>query len=172
MTDTYVEEIQTCPRRIGGFGPWPHEERLDRWERNRWKATKEDADAEIAEFKRRNPQGAMGDPQWYGPPEQQPRTCSFCGGIHPDDAIELIRLGWEVESTDKGYKHYLNPGGTRMRHAVLMNRLRENAEKPFAGVPSVWSPLPPVKIYMQHFSEDQVARANAALAEAKAGRTG
>lgn len=167
MSKAYVEEVQTCPRRMCEFGPWPREEGLDRWQRDRWKATKEESDAYIADFMARNPGGSTGDHQWHGPPEQQPRTCSFCGGIHPDDAIELLRLGWEVDRTDKRYKAYLNPGGSRMRDQVLINRLRERAERPFAAVPSVWSPLPPVKVYLQHFDEDQVDRANAAIEAAK-----
>jgi hypothetical protein len=159
-----MSEIQTCGRRMLEFGPWKREEGSDEWRRDRWAATKEDADREVAEFMARSPNGSMGDPQWHGPPAEQPRTCSFCGGIHPDDAIELVRLGWEVEPTGKGYKRYLNPPGSKMRHEVLMRRLRAREPEPFRGVPSVWSPLPPVKLYTPHFTPEQATAFNEALA--------
>ena len=41
---------------------------------------------------------------------KKPRTCSFCGCIHPEDAITLVRdSNFTVESTTKNYKWYLNP---------------------------------------------------------------
>ncbi len=39
-----------------------------------------------------------------------PRKCSFCGGVHPDDAIELLESGKRTwGQTDKSYKGYLMP---------------------------------------------------------------
>ena len=63
------------------------------------------------------------------------RACSFCGGMHPDDAIAFVKAGCEVEGTDKGYKRYLRGQG-------------------IGG---------PGKLYIQHFSKDQVAEFNNAL---------
>lgn len=36
------------------------------------------------------------------------RTCSYCGSMHPDDVIELVRSGnAEIVPTDKNYKAYV-----------------------------------------------------------------
>lgn len=68
----------------------------------------------------------------------QPRTCSYCGGVHPDDAIRLISEGWRSGGTTKSYKRYLEPSGK-------------------------WSPVPPVKLYVHHFDDEHIKRFNAAL---------
>ncbi|MEZ0089953.1 hypothetical protein [Streptacidiphilus sp. EB129] len=34
-------------------------------------------------------------------------SCSYCGSLHPDRFMELVREGWIVEPTDKSYKAYL-----------------------------------------------------------------
>ncbi|MBY0512749.1 MAG: hypothetical protein K2P78_02415 [Gemmataceae bacterium] len=98
---------------------------------------------------------------WHWGP---PRTCSFCGGIHPEDAIRLLTEGWEVEGTTKGYKRYLRPPGTHAKNEAIMASLRGGAP---AEAPAVWSPVPPVKLYVQHLTEEQIERFNAAL---RAGR--
>lgn len=67
-----MDPQQTCPRRMGETGPWPHEEGQDVWR-----------------------QGT------FGP------SCSFCGSLHPDRFMELLREGWIVGPTDKSYKAYL-----------------------------------------------------------------
>lgn len=36
-----------------------------------------------------------------------PRTCSFCGSMHPDDAMELIEAGAEVTPTDSEFEAYV-----------------------------------------------------------------
>lgn len=66
----------------------------------------------------------------------QPRTCSFCGGVHPDDLEHLVyELGWHFEPTDKHYKLYLEPPlGTRPL------------------------PVPPVKVYAWHTYSGQITR--------------
>lgn len=155
-------EPQTCPRRMGEMGPWEYKPLLDHWERGRWAATKEEADAEVAEFMARNPNGSMGNVLWCYPGEQ-PRTCSFCGGVHPEDAIALIRAGWTSGGTTKAYKRYLEPPG-----------YAKWERDTFANVPvSEWgktkppypSPIPPVKLYTMHFTPEQIAAFNAALTE-------
>lgn len=35
------------------------------------------------------------------------RTCSYCGGLHPDDAIAAVEKGCVVEGTTKAYKRYI-----------------------------------------------------------------
>lgn len=131
-------EAQSCPRRTGELGPWKRDEGLDAWERGRLAATQEEADAEVAEFMTAHPNGSIGHVLWsYG--GEQPRTCSFCGGVHPEDAIALIVSGWRVGGTDKSYKRYIEPP---------------------LGQPH---PVPPVKVYAQHFTPEQVDAFNAAL---------
>lgn len=34
--------------------------------------------------------------------------CTHCGGLEPDEAIQLVKDGWEIEKTDKAYKFYLS----------------------------------------------------------------
>lgn len=152
-------EPTTCGRRMQDLGPWKRGEGLDFWERGRWAATQQEADAEVAEFMTGHPTGTIGHVLWsYG--GEQPRTCSFCGGIHPDDAIALIEAGWGVEGTTKSYKRYLEPPG----YQDYMDRIRKAGyDLKAAGEPRVDSPVPPVKLYVQHFSEEQILRFNAAV---------
>lgn len=111
------------------------------WRQDRWKNTREEADAEVAAFLARWPGSLMGDPMWPGP-GPQPRTCSYDGGIHPDDAIALLQSGeWRVVPTSKSYKMYME----------------RNDGKLF---------IPPVKVYVNHFDDDQIKRFNAAALEA------
>ncbi len=37
----------------------------------------------------------------------QGRGCTFCGSMHPDDFMEAVREGAEIEPTDKSYKVYV-----------------------------------------------------------------
>lgn len=131
------------------------------WRADRWCASEEEAAAEMEQFASSNPGGSIASPLWRGP-GPLPRTCSFCGGVHPEDAIALVSLGWEVEATTKGHKRYLTPPGTATRNRVMMERLDEGRD-PVVAVPSVWSPGPPVKLYIAHFSEAQATRFNDTL---------
>lgn len=65
----------------------------------------------------------------------KPRTCSYCHGVHPDDVIPLLVAGWNLETTDKPYKFLVKP-------------------------PSGEPPKPPVKVYLMHWSQEQVCRAD------------
>lgn len=38
--------------------------------------------------------------------------CSFCGSLHPDYVLEMMRLGVELGPTDKNYKIYVKVLGT------------------------------------------------------------
>lgn len=101
-----------CPRRIDA----PEGEALDYWR---------------AGVERWNINGA----RW---PEgaSMPRACSYCGGVHPGDAIDLLIDGWALEMSDHHYKFYMQPDN--------------GAERP----------LPPVKLYLMHFSQEEVLRAD------------
>ncbi len=70
---------QTCPRRVSDIGPWERAEGLDEWREDRGLAG----------------QNRVG------------LSCSFCGSLHPDRFMELVREGWVVGPTDKSYKAYL-----------------------------------------------------------------
>jgi hypothetical protein len=178
-------EIQTCPRRIFIVALWKYEENLDLWVSNRWSTDREAVakkhDAEDGHFLREHNErnAARGEPPitleelrtnwhirratndlwlWPGDP---PRTCNFCGGIHPEDAIRLVTEGWEVQATDKDYKRYLHPPEYKKRQDAAFEQYRRT--KSFDDVPEIWSPVPPVKLYVQHLSEEQVAQFNDAL---------
>lgn len=166
------DEMQTCPRRMNELGPWERAPCLDRWTADRWSTDPEAVAAKHAAEDARHPnitvhRGPHND-LWlwsWGPP----RTCSFCGGLHPEDAIRLVAEGWEVDATGKAYKRYLEPPGSRTRHEALMASLRDPSREAGQGVPSVWAPTPPVKLYVMHFDEDQIRRFNEALEAAGRG---
>lgn len=70
---------QTCPRRMTDWGPWQRGEDLDAWDGKHGVIG----------------QGDIG------------LSCSFCGSLHPDRFMMLVREGWVVGPTDKDYKAYL-----------------------------------------------------------------
>jgi hypothetical protein len=148
-------EPTTCPRRIGELGPWQRAENLDHWQRGRWAATQAEADAEVADFMARNPRGGIGNVLWCYAGEQ-PRTCSFCGGAHPEDVIALLRAGWTVDGTDKAYKRYLDPPGYRASVEAWLQARQLGLPDP--AIERVPAPVPPVKVYVQHFTADQIER--------------
>lgn len=175
----YVE-VQTCGRRTGDWGPWQRGLNLDRWYRDRWGTLLG------RRFKRwlhhhetwgykllsrvyklldkgiPYQGGTLWEWPWY------PRTCSFCGGVHPADALRLVHEGWEVEWSDKGYKAYMNPPGYRAAMSRIMDATRKR--EPTGAKHWSWSPVPPVKLYTQHFTEQDAAEFNAALAKRRASR--
>jgi hypothetical protein len=60
------------------------------------------------------------------------RFCSFCGGLHPEDALGLVKtMDIRVIPTDKRYKLYLE-GGDLFKYKR------------------------PIKVYIQHFSSLQI----------------
>ena len=159
MDDT----IQTCPRRMAEYGPWDHKELLDRWRADGWFLDPDEAAKHHAEQDARLVPGivhrAANADLWlwdWGPP----RTCSFCGGIHPDDALRLLKEGWEL-SRAKSYKAYLGPPGTRIRDGAFLASIQDSDRQPGQGVPSIWSPTPPVKLYTHHFTDAQITEINA-----------
>lgn len=159
-------EQQTCPRRMGEAGPWEYKENLDLWVTTRWSTDREATVKKHAEEDARLPpnskihRGPNSD-LWlwsWGPP----RTCNFCGSCHPDDVLKLLEEGWENEKA-KEYKGYLNPPGYATQMQAFLASIRDRGREPGQGVPSVWSPIPPVKFYIQHFNKDQLAKLNELL---------
>lgn len=75
-----MTESQTCPRRLSDIGPWARAEGLDSWTTGH---------------------GLVGQ-------ENVGASCSFCGSLHPDRFMDLVRDGWIVGPTDKNYKAYLS----------------------------------------------------------------
>lgn len=49
-------------------------------------------------------------------------SCSFCGSLHPDQFMELVREGWIVGPTDKSYKAYLDRPATDEEKAAQKER--------------------------------------------------
>lgn len=161
----YVPEPHLCPRRSENPAPpggWVHLLTTDHWVRSRWLTSREAAEAEKAVYEAKNPGSIASLTDWRWPGEI-PRTCTYCGGIHPEDLIQLIAEGWETEGTGKNYKRYLNPPGSRARTEALIVSLRGPVRDRGKEIPSVWSPTTPVKVYMMHLTEDQCLRANAAI---------
>lgn len=165
-------EVQTCPRRSESSRPIRTS--ADRWDRTRWGSSlgrrwerfwhgNRDSRAYrvLAWVYKKLGRGIpyLGGTRWQWP--WYPRDCSYCGGVHPEDAIRLIEEGWESERA-KSYKFYLNPPGY---HAVMRAAYQTMRERRSVAPPSryVWSPVPPVKLYTMHFSEDQILRYNSAV---------
>lgn len=95
----------------------------------------------------------------------KPRVCSFCGSAHPDDAIALVKLGWEVHAPNDPRKRFLHPSGHRQYVERLWHDVMAEADgSPMEKAPEVRSPVPPVRIYTQHFSSGQIVAFNEALA--------
>ena len=77
-----MSEKHVCPRREEGY---PYSDAMkgpDTWRRGR--------------------AGLVGQ-------EKVGSSCSYCGSLHPDRFMELVREGWTVGPTDKNYKAYLGP---------------------------------------------------------------
>ena len=71
----------------------------------------------------------------------KPRTCGYCGGVHPEDLVVLLKNGWRLGGTDKSYKMYVNPPDST----------------------GMGSAIPPVKFYTYHASKENIDALNAAL---------
>jgi hypothetical protein len=129
-----------CPRRAEGFGI-PTDGPSDYWAENRWTKGR--------------------DPDYFPEGVDQPRTCSYCGGVNPDDAIGLIESGWESEGTGKSYKRYLHPKGYRAAQEAFIASI--GLPGGTSDSPRIQSPTPPVKLYTPHFTAEQIAAFNRAI---------
>lgn len=95
----------------------------------------------------------------------QPMRCSFCVSAHPEQVLDLLREGWEVEGTGKSYKRYIVPPGTKIRNERMIANLRYRPGDIADAIPEGWSPVPPVKLYTWHLSEAQIDEFNRIIAE-------
>lgn len=73
--------------------------------------------------------------------EKPPRVCSFCGCVNPEDGTALVTAGWNVLPTTKMYVRFLTPP------------------------PPIPEPIPAVRLFLQHFNEEQANAFNEALAK-------
>lgn len=145
-----LEVAQTCPRRMTDLGGWARTEGLDAWTTGH---------------------GLIGQ-------DAVGLSCSFCGSLHPDRFMELVREGWEVGPTDKNYKAYLRQPLTTeeeaqqkadwIRRDAVAKAVREaakqagkSAEEIAAALDEQWgryahfSHGPEAKFYYQHLSVEQ-----------------
>jgi hypothetical protein len=150
-----MSEAQTCPRRMAGY---PYAEGMagpDEWRTDR---------AGLIG------QGSVGS------------SCSYCGSLHPDRFMELVREGWIVGPTDKSYKAYLGrpvtdedrtrikaawhaePGGIAETVRAMGVKDGKTAEQVDADIAILWrrqeqatagSCGQEAKFYFQHLSDDQ-----------------
>lgn len=155
-------EPSTCPRRMTDMGPWPRIPESDAWTWTRWSRLDR-----FRDWLHRNvtQRGRFFGGTYWPKGEPKPRTCSFCGSCHPDDALALLRRGWDVEPTDKLYKRYLHPPMHRAHRRAVAEAMRRSGSDPVrTQIISSRSPVPPVKIYVGHFTEDQIREWNRILA--------
>lgn len=146
-----TDEQLMCPRRAGCV---PHSAfpDHDEWETNRWT---------------RHPE----HDKWPEVLGEYPRSCSFCGSVHPEDAIDLIKnRGWEIEPSTKSYKWYINPPGAMLHHKRIMASF-EGKQPGRGNDPDVEAAfkaphhevIPPVKLYGMHGTPEQLAELNGLL---------
>lgn len=120
-----MPEAITCPDRMRQAGPWEREEGLDYWR-----------------------DGGESWDRFLWP--WKPRRCSFCGSVHPDDAMRLLREGWTEEIADNRDKAYLrSPAHIAAMRAGLTGEAVYESE-----------PKPPAKIRTVHLSEAQLKELN------------
>lgn len=138
------------------MGPWDKKPDLDCWRTDTWVKWQEIPVKTRIENGKEIVLEKCVAWQW----DWVPRTCSFCGSVHPDDVVRLIGEGWFVEIA-KGYKIYLHPPGYEAAYKARIRQIRgEIAE---SEVPKVWSPFPCVKAYSMHASQEQRDVVNRAL---------
>jgi len=143
----------SCPRR-GEVGPW-RIEAVDYWRKNqwgtplsRWWERQKNSDRPLGKLIERlgiRKYKRLGGTLWAWP--WQPRTCSFCGSVHPRDAQRLFDEGWRLDRTSKRYKVYLEPPVGDRPYPF-----------PGEGRPAflpLFSPVPPVKLYTMHIEPGQ-----------------
>ena len=156
-------EVQTCGRRMSEYGPWEMSEHLDWWETNRWLSPemaaaelakkREAAAAEYEATKGRYQVHYSNDDRAWLSPLPIPRTCSFCGSVHPEDLIKLLEAGWEIDRA-KSYKLSVHPPGWS-KSIVPLPETEFVPDGP--AQPKGWSPTPCVKFYMQHVTSSAQA---------------
>lgn len=161
-------ERHTCPRRAEG--PGINQTDGDLWSVQSWRFTdpkdaarwnQAEADKQNEEYRQ---QGSRSSTYanlryWLWPgPGPKPRTCSYCGSVHPGDAVRLVtEFGFEVGATTKSYKLYLELPGYHAQSQRMLNRMRSGQDPvdAAAGESKIESIAPPLKLYSPHFSDEQ-----------------
>ena len=184
MTRLFTQvETHQCPDRMGKPpGPYGSDGGPDYWDRDRWHGPFHNRILkllwkycpELLEFFRVNLhpfvfrllqkvnaprtlyQYFITHPTTWPEGSPIPRICSYCGGIHPEDAMELITLGWELEPTGKHYKRYMHPHGAKEHVDKLCQAIRDRVDPDWTFVDA----SPPVKLYTWHFTEAQAEQFN------------
>lgn len=116
----------SCPRYLGSGG-------TDLWLTDRWGRLSTRWRRWVA-----RPTNARPIPVWPAG-FTRPRSCSYCGGVHGEDALALLVEGWRVDPTSSEYKRFLIPP-RGLGHAV-----------------------PPVKLYSWHMTPHLMERWNALI---------
>lgn len=122
-------ECMACPRRSLA----PHAEELDYWDWTRWRLSW--LDRVILYITGRQPHA------FWPPQEPHARVCSYCGCLHPEDALVLLSRGWTLHGQEWSRVYFLHP-------------------------PTGPSPDPPVVIEPAHFTMAQRARLRTLLKRA------
>lgn len=160
-------ERQTCPRRAEGSGYGVENE--DVWETKHWKYTdvEEARKANQEETRLKNEaevaKGYKGttfcnERYWLWPgPGEKPRTCSYCGCVNPEDALYLKKNHkFEVSSTTKGYKVYIEPPGYGIEQVNSLANMQAGVDPAEAfSKNKVESIYPPLKAYSPHFTPEE-----------------
>lgn len=97
---------------------------------------------------------------WPGP-GRRPRACARCGSIHPDDAINLVKLGWDVDGTASIWtgEAMLIPPGREFK----WNRSRLSPKSPGATATPEPNFFPQPLITLRHFTPKQRNEFNRAV---------
>jgi hypothetical protein len=137
---------------------------MHHWVTNRWIADPVAAEAARQAYLAQYPTSTIDrhHGEWCWPHAPAPRTCSFCGSIHPEDALTLLAQGWDTEGTGKNYKKYLHAPGYMHRMRELINNRTSPITQNWT-----WDPTPPLKLYTYHMNQEQIDRANTIITGSK-----
>lgn len=130
-------EAQVCPRRKSSSGPFKGVGE-DQWLIGDW----------------------LSRTSYWPTTDRHPRCCSFCGGIHPDDAIRLVQAGWDVIGTNKSYKRFLEPPGLFEASKAAIKTYRKTGK---LVKEKIRNPDPKVVLFTYHFSIKQAESFNDSL---------
>lgn len=68
--------------------------------------------------------GGFEGPDSWNTDGGQGSTCTYCGSLHPDRAMEMIESGEQVTPTDKNYKAYVGQAKVYFQHFSVEQRRR------------------------------------------------
>lgn len=79
-----------------------------------------------------------------------PRSCTYCGSLHPDDFMDVVRTGsGKIGPTDKNYKVYVTI--PTLLYTPTSTFTNHDGKKVVQKLPKTPATL---KFYFQHLSED------------------